>query len=105
MLKESYLSNMKNLPKNSIKIVVTRTARSLLSPSWTLLNDYKNGKIDWEGYTKRFKEEMDTNIHRNMMREIKKLAMIKDVYLICFEAPGKNCHRYILMEMINNIDD
>ncbi len=104
MLKESYLANMKNLPKDSIKIIVTRTEKSLLSPSWVLLNDYKSGKIDWEGYTKRFKQEMDSNIHRNMMREIKKLSMTKDVYLICFEAPGKNCHRHILMEMINNVD-
>ncbi len=104
MLKESYLANMKNLPKDSIKIVVTRSAGNLLSPSWALLNAYKKGDIDWEGYTKRFKEEMDSNIHRNMMKEIKKLAETRDVYLICYEPPGKNCHRYILMEMINNVD-
>lgn len=104
MLKESYLANMKNLPKDSIKILVTRTAKSLLSPSWVLLNDYKSGKIDWDEYVNRFKEEMNTNVHKGMMREIKKLAEKKDVYLICYEAPGKNCHRYILMDMIDNID-
>ncbi len=104
MLKESYLANMKNLPKGAIKIVTTRSAGHMLSPSWALLNDYKNGKVDWAGYVKIFYREMDNSACVTVMREIKKLAETRDVYLICYEAPGKNCHRYILMEMINNID-
>jgi uncharacterized protein YeaO (DUF488 family) len=105
MLKESYLANMRNLPKDSVKIVVTRSAGHMLSPSWALLNDYKSGKIDWAGYVKTFTREMDNPACVAIMREIKKLAKENDVFLICFEAPGKNCHRYLLIDMINKLDE
>lgn len=104
MLKESYLANMKNLPKDSIKIVVTRSARHMLSPSKTLLFGYKSGKVDWTEYVKTFTREMDNPACVAVMREIKKLAETNDVFLICYEAPGKNCHRYLLMYMINKLD-
>jgi uncharacterized protein YeaO (DUF488 family) len=104
MLKESYLANMKNLPKDSIKIVVTRSAGHMLSPSKTLLWDYKKGKIDWAEYVKTFYREMDNPACVAIMREIKKISKTQDVYLICFEAPGKNCHRYLLMDMISKLD-
>jgi len=104
LLKESYLANIRNLPNDAIKIVVTRSAGHMLSPSWTLLNDYKNGKIDWTGYVKTFYREMDNPACVSIMREIKKLAKTKDLYLICYEAPGKNCHRYLLLDMINKLD-
>lgn len=104
MLKESYLANVTNLPKDSVKIVVTRSAGHILSPSWALLNDYKNGRIDWEEYTKRFYREMDNPACAAIMREIKKIAEKRDVFLICFEAPGKNCHRYLLINMINRLN-
>lgn len=105
MLKESYLANKRNLPKNAVKIVVTRSAGHMLSPSRALLNNYKNGNIDWAEYVKTFYREMDNPACVAIMKEIKKLAREKDVYLICYEAPGKNCHRYLLMDMINKMDD
>ena len=104
MLKESYLANMKNLPEDAIKIVVTRSAGHVLSPSKKLLWDYKNGRIDWDGYVKRFYQEMDNDVCRAAMRKIKLMAKDRDVYLICFEKRG-NCHRFLLMDMINKLDD
>jgi uncharacterized protein YeaO (DUF488 family) len=104
MLKESYLANMKNLPKDSVKIVVTRSVGHMLSPSRTLLWDYKKGKIKWDDYVKTFYREMDNPACVAIMREIKKIAETRDVFLICFEAPGKNCHRYLLIDMINKLD-
>ena len=71
MLKESYLAVMKNLPNDSVKIVVTRTAGSVLSPSWDLLDDYKQGKINWDGYIERFKQEMNNDVCIAAMRKIK----------------------------------
>lgn len=104
MLKESYLANIKNLPKNSIKIVVTRSAGHMLSPSKALLSDYRKGKIKWDEYVKTFYREMDNPACVAIMREIKKMAERRDVFLICYEAPGKNCHRYLLMDMISKLD-
>ncbi len=105
MLKESYLSNARNLPKDAIKIVVTRSAGHMLSPSKKLLWDYKKERIDWAEYVKTFTREMDNPACVAVMREIKKLAKEKDVYLLCYEPPGKNCHRYLLIDMINKLNE
>lgn len=104
MLRESYLAVMKNLPKDSVKIVVTRTAGSILSPSWDLLNDYKQGKINWDGYVDRFKQEMNNDVCIAAMRKIKWMSKNRDIYLICYEKSG-NCHRHILKKMIEELDE
>jgi uncharacterized protein YeaO (DUF488 family) len=103
MLKESYLSAMKNLSKDSIKIIVTRSAGSKLSPSWQLLKDYKCGKIDWNGYVKRFKTEMDNESCIAEMKQIKEIAKSRQVYLICYEKKYP-CHRFLLIDMINSLE-
>lgn len=104
MLKESYLAVMKKLPQDSVKIVVTRTAGSVLSPSWDLLNDYKSGKTNWDGYVERFKHEMNNDRCIAEMRKIKWTAKHKDVYLICYEKRYP-CHRFLLVDMINSLDE
>lgn len=96
---------MTKLPKDAIKIVVTRSAGHMLSPSKKLLWDYKKGRIDWTEYVKTFNREMDNPACLAVMREIKKLAKEKDVYLLCYEPPGENCHRYLLFDMIKKLDD
>jgi uncharacterized protein YeaO (DUF488 family) len=103
MLKESYLANMKNLPKGVATIVVTRRTGHILSPSWNLLSDYKDGKINWEQYVRRFNKEMDNEVCRKEMRKIKVMAETQDVYLICYEKSWK-CHRFLLLDMIEKLD-
>ncbi|MFH1322680.1 MAG: hypothetical protein ABIH80_02450 [Methanobacteriota archaeon] len=52
MLKETYLARMKQTARenpDAAFIVVTRSAGHVLSPSWKLLKDYKEGRIDWAG--------------------------------------------------------
>lgn len=102
MLKESYLAVMKNLPKDAVKIVVTRTAGSVLSPSWDLLKDYKNGKINWDGYVERFKQEMNNDTCIAEMMKIKLMSKNRDIYLVCYEK-SYPCHRFLLVDMINNL--
>ena len=104
MLKESYLANMKNLPKGAVKIVVTRSAGHMLSPSKTLLWDYKKGKIKWDDYVKTFYREMDNPACVAIMREIKKIAKTRDVFLLCYEKEYP-CHRFLLLDMIKKLDD
>lgn len=104
MLKETYIANMKNLPDSAMKIVVTRSAGHSLSPSKELLWDYKKGRIDWDQYVERFKQEMTNDICVAEMRKIKWMAKVKDIYLICYEKTG-NCHRFLLMDMIAKLDE
>ena len=104
MLKESYLAVMKNLPKDSVKIVVTRTAGHALSPSKELLWDYKKGRINWNQYVERFKQEMNNDMCIAEMRKIKWLSKNKDIFLICYEK-SYPCHRFLLIDMINSLDE
>lgn len=104
MLKESYLANMKNLPANAVKIVVTRSAGHILSPSDMLLWDYKKGRINWDKYVERFKNEMNNDLCIAVMRKIKWEAKAKDIYLICYEKTYP-CHRFLLIDMINQLDE
>lgn len=105
MLKESYLANIRNLPEDAEKIVVTRRAGHVLSPSWELLNDYKNGRINWDQYVERFKQEMANDVCIVAMRKIKWMAKEKLVYLICYEKDPYRCHRSLLLDMINKLDE
>jgi len=99
MLLEGYLANIKNYPKDEIKICVTRTSGSILAPSRELLNDYKSGKIDWDGYEKRYINEMSNADTIKELLRIKFLSETTNVRLICYEK-NPPCHRFILLRMI-----
>jgi uncharacterized protein YeaO (DUF488 family) len=75
-----------------------------LAPSLTLLDDYKQYKINWDEFKARFYEEMNNTISIKSMKEIKEMSKDKDIYLVCWEGPGKNCHRFILIDIINNME-
>ncbi len=105
MLKETYLAKMKEMAaKNpeAVFIVVTRSVGHVLSPSWKLLNDYKAGRADWAQYTERFKQEMSCDPCRLEMKRIWDLSQKKDVFLVCYEIDGENCHRHILIELMKS---
>jgi len=103
MLKETYLAKMKQTAKenpDAAFVVVTRSAGHVLSPSWKLLNDYKEGRIDWAQYTERFRCEMERDPFIAEIKRIWDLSQTKDVYLVCYEKLGQNCHRHLLINMI-----
>jgi len=104
MLKTSYLANIKNLSEDSIKIIVMRNHGNILSPSWELLNDYTIGKIDWNQYIVRFYKEMENDECIKEMKIINNLSKEVDVYLICHETVYP-CHRFLLLDIINNMED
>lgn len=98
-MKEGYIAKWKEYPKDEVKIRVARP--SVLAPSKELLRDWKEGKIDWGGYEKRFRKEiLDNPRAMAKLREIKKLAEERDVRLICYEK-NPPCHRFILIDLIS----
>jgi uncharacterized protein YeaO (DUF488 family) len=58
------------------------------------------GRADWAQYTERFRREMECDSCIAEMKRIWDLSRTKDVYLVCFEKDGDNCHRHILMGMM-----
>jgi uncharacterized protein YeaO (DUF488 family) len=118
MLKESFVAKLKTLPKDAIKVEVGYP--SIFAPSDDLLSDFNNlkwalmkkGKTISEArrrawgqtnFEKRYKTEIESNPNViNKLKEIKKLANEKDVYLYCY--CGKQlCPRFILMDIIKEM--
>ncbi len=103
MLKETYIAKMKEMAaKNpeAVFIVVTRSAGHVLSPSRRLLNDYLYRGITWKEYTRRFLIEMESPECKEEMKIIWDLSQKKDVFLVCYEKDGENCHRHLLIELV-----
>jgi len=100
-LRESYIANWRNLPKEAIKIRVARP--SVLAPSKELLRDWKEGRITWGEYEERYRQEILSNPKAvRKLLEIKALAEEKEVYLLCYEREPP-CHRFILIELIEGL--
>ena len=102
MLKQTYLAKVKDfraMNPGAEFIEVTRSKGHILSPSWELLNLYKQNH-DWDMYTRQFIKQMDKPACWAEMKRIWDLSQTKDVYLVCFEKDGDNCHRHILIELI-----
>jgi uncharacterized protein YeaO (DUF488 family) len=116
MLKETYFANIKKLRKDNrlAEFVCVSRAKAwfatcdkrytTLAPSQELYEDYKNNRISWADYTVRFKNEMNSSRYaQKYMRELAESSKRHDVFLVCWEGKGKNCHRYILLEMIEQL--
>lgn len=102
-LLEGYIAAWKKYPKDEVKIRVAQP--SVLSPSKNLLRLYKIGAMSWKDYEELFRREI-TNSPKAMRKlcEIKELAKTKNIRLICYEK-NPPCHRFILIDMINNLKE
>ena len=118
MLKESYVAKLKTLPEDAIKVEVGYP--SIFAPPEDLLSDFneirlelmKKGKTESEArrrawrqtnFERRYRKEIESKPKVvDKLKEIKKLAREKDVYLYCY--CGKPlCPRFILMDIINKM--
>jgi uncharacterized protein YeaO (DUF488 family) len=106
MLGETYKKNIKNIKEqypNAVFVDVTSTSNSPLSPSMRLSSALRLGKITWDQFKLDFTEEIEMEVKKRKMLEIAKDAVDKDVFLLCCEASPKQCHRSILIEVIEQL--
>jgi len=68
-----------------------------LAPSWGLISAYKNGLIT----TSRFNELYHTTVLDKLNPEEVYQALGDNAVLLCWEAPGKFCHRHIVANWLN----
>lgn len=71
-----------------------------LAPTWEIVNDYKNGKIDERGYTERFFELLLETRKLKAERVIEELP--ENVVLLCYEKPETFCHRRLVAKWIEH---
>jgi uncharacterized protein YeaO (DUF488 family) len=72
-----------------------------LSPSRNLLKNYQQGKCNWQEFKSAFISEIRDN--RDSLERIETLSRQNEflvITLLCYEREGKNCHRYIVKDMI-----
>ncbi|MDW0184112.1 MAG: DUF488 family protein [Nitrososphaeraceae archaeon] len=71
-----------------------------LSPSKALHKQYKNGKISWNVFSQRFRDEIINN-ERSMelCRQLAKESLNKNITLLCFEDDEHLCHRLLVRKI------
>jgi uncharacterized protein YeaO (DUF488 family) len=85
------------------RVDITRsTGDTAFAPSWELLNALKSGRIAWDEYRRRYRIEMRRS-YAALPRAWAELIDRAEVTLCCYCAPGKNCHRLLLVEILRDI--
>ena len=104
-MKTSYFGNkkLKDYPKEQL---VSLSARppiddiriyKPLCPSWNLVSNYKEGRINEQEYIKRYHEE-----YLNKLDSKKVFDEIgKDSIILCYERPEKFCHRHLVSQWLS----
>lgn len=70
-----------------------------LYPEKDLLWGFKNMDIEEMEYTSKYLDQLDRIGIKDILLKIHSFG--NDVVLLCWEAPGKFCHRHILADYIN----
>lgn len=116
-LRQTYLSLKKLLPKDAEYVLVMRgRGNDELAPSKELLDEFNSWKARFKpgqgyetaydsawaksDYEKRFRAQIMENPKAlARLRELAEQARTKDVFLICYEAYDKPCHRKLLLRI------
>lgn len=113
MLYTTYFSKMKDIPENSIKLIITRFPPKWLdiskdtntyvvkelAPSQELLLKYKKDN-NWDEYVIDFCNQMNNRVDMiNMLNRVRGVLQRNiDIYLICYEKDYTRCHRSLIGE-------
>ena len=73
------------------------TTYTPLAPSWDILNAYKSGRLDWNGYVERYHKEVLEKLDRaQVLYDLYDLSGSTEVTLVCWEKSGSFCHRHLV---------
>ena len=111
----SYFANLKNLPENAVVVSIARSQPQgmnlpefkAFAPSAELLHAYKQGKVTNEEYETQYLAQLEALPNLSKIKE--HLAQYtkdqdKDLVFLCWEAPGKFCHRHVLAKFFAKFD-
>ncbi len=99
-----------NYKPNSDEVVVDITVKNrplhILSPDWEIVNAFRDGKITWPEYEKRYYLLVgERYFYRPAeFEDIVKLAKQQTVVLTCFCTDEKHCHRQLAKHFLQTID-
>lgn len=103
---DCYLAVLKDFRKRLVHghfEVITRTAKSCLSPSKELLDYAKKNKIPFEEYRMLFLDELKKNSYVPLkLKALKQISKERVVFLVCYEKDASKCHRSIVKDILMN---
>ena len=108
MIYTSYLSNVKNLPKDVVPIAICGgqitgwkyPRYSKLAPKWKFFSEWKKTH-DNDYYIEHFNAEVLSVLNqRQVVEDLMRLSENKDVALICYERPEAFCHRHLVADWL-----
>lgn len=83
--------------------IITRTAKSCLSPSKELLEYAKKSNMSFDRYKELFLEELKRNSFvPEKLKSLKKISEERLIFLVCYEKDADKCHRSIVREILFN---
>ena len=98
MIYESYIARIRDVPKAERFLVNRNRGHNELSPSETLLREYKSGKLSWDRFRSRFLRELTEGSWRTLYSLVER-SFKENVCLTCYERDFP-CHRFILLELL-----
>jgi len=101
MIYESYIARIREVPKGERFLVNRNRGHNELSPSESLLEKYKSGRMSWDGFRLRFLSELTPTSWRTLELLVKR-SHAENVCLICYERDFP-CHRFILLELLMDL--
>jgi len=75
----------------------------ILSPSNVLLNNYHNGKYQWEKFKKIFINEVVNN-QKKFLKFLVSISLKQKVTILCWEEKPNFCHRRLIIEACQKIN-
>lgn len=67
-----------------------------LCPGWSLVKDYKKHKISWDNYIEIYREDILDKLNPEKVYH----DLGQDAVILCWEKPGKLCHRRLIAEWL-----
>jgi len=101
MIYESYIAKIGRIPRHERFLVNRNRGHDELSPSKSLLTEYKSSKMSWDQFRLRFLSELTVESWRTL-RALVERSRKEDVCLICYERDFP-CHRFILLELLMSL--
>lgn len=108
----SYYANMRNIDQSKYKLIsvskfmpqgIDMPKFAILCPDLELLRRYKNHEINEDGYRREYITNQLNFINKlNVVNFLLQISEGKDIVFMCYEAPGKFCHRGILTEWLDD---
>ena len=111
MIYTSYFANLRNIPEDITPVAICRFmpsgwygARSYaLTPTLKALRDYQETG-DEELFRKRYFENLnslDPHVMARVLEMMNPDVCGNGIVLVCYEGPGKFCHRHLVAEWLN----